>query len=63
MFRHVVSDHIGDLLIKATKKDGSNHHGGLKAEFSEETGAFEGDVRGTDDESLSWFSLELKDVI
>jgi hypothetical protein len=63
MALHVSTYTICHILIKASKKNRSHHHGGIISESSEEPSTLEGDIGCTYNKSFTRGSFLGKDII
>ena len=60
---HVRGDHVGDGLVEASQEDGTDHDGRVVARAREESGAFQRDIGGTDDQRLARVVVKGEDVV
>ena len=63
MVTHVGADHLGQLLVEASQKDGAHHDGGVEAETGQEAGTLQCYVGCPDHQCLAGTVRQRKEII
>ena len=60
---HIVADETGNLLVESSQKDRAYHNCGIDAEAAQKAGAFQCDVRGSDQQSFARMVRQRKEIV